>query len=127
MLKKLNLTLLRPSMWSGRVLGPLLDWVRAIVRNVLVLTTLILRSVLQIHLLFPILSCILYILTFFFFPHPGGTWHGSPVRTDPFGAALPNFIVICFVFVCLFVCVLFFLHICNFMVTKPNKVYSKKK
>ena len=38
MLKKLYLTLLRPSMWSGRVLGPLLDCVRAIVHNILVLT-----------------------------------------------------------------------------------------
>ena len=38
MLKKLYLTLLRPSMWSGHVLGPLLDCVRAIVHNVLVLT-----------------------------------------------------------------------------------------
>ena len=38
MLKKLNLPLLRPSMWNGRVLGPLLECVRAIVHNVLVLT-----------------------------------------------------------------------------------------
>ena len=35
MLKKLYLTLLRPSMWSGRVLGPLLDCVHAIVHNLL--------------------------------------------------------------------------------------------
>ena len=41
-----------------------------------------LRSVLQIHFLFSILSCILYCCIFF---HPGGTSHGSPVRTDPFG------------------------------------------
>ena len=37
MLKKLYLTLLRPSMWSGRVLGPLLDCVHAIAHDILVL------------------------------------------------------------------------------------------
>ena len=38
MLKKLCLTLLRPSMWSGHVLGPLLECVCAIVHNILILT-----------------------------------------------------------------------------------------
>ena len=37
MSKKLYLTLLRPSMWSGRVLGPPLDCVHAIVDNILAL------------------------------------------------------------------------------------------
>ena len=39
----------------------------------------------------------------------------------PLWAALPNSIVICFVLLLLF----FFLHICNFMLTKPNKVKKK--
>ena len=45
--------------------------------------TLIIRSVIQIHFLFSILSCILYFCIFFF--HPGSTSHGSPIRINPFG------------------------------------------
>ena len=37
MLKKLHLTLSRPSMWSACVRGPLLECVRAIAHNILVL------------------------------------------------------------------------------------------
>ena len=66
---------------------------------------------LQIHFFFSILLCILYFCIFF---HPGGTSHGLPVRTDPFGLHY------------LILSLLFFLHICNFTVTKPNKVNFKK-
>ena len=87
----------------------------AAVHMAMIVAMIILRFVLQIHFLFFILSCILYFCVFLF-PHPGGTSHGSPVRTDPFG--LHYLILLLFVS--------FSLHICNFMVTKPNKVYKKK-
>ena len=87
----------------------------AAVHMAMIVAMIILRFVLQIHFLFFILSCILYFCVFLF-PHPGGTSHGSPVRTDPFG--LHYLILLLFVF---------FWHICNFMVTKPNKVNKKKE
>ena len=58
---------------------------------------------------------------FLYFFHPGGTSHGSPVRTDPLG----QHYLILLLIVCLFV-FLFFLHICKFVVTKPNKKKERK-
>ena len=68
---------------------------------------LILRLTLQIHFLISILSCILYSCIFF---QPGGTSHGSPIRTDPLGQhylyAIVNCLFVCFS--CLLVCLFFF-------------------
>ena len=75
---------------------------------------LILRFALQIHFLFSILSCILYFCIFFF--HPGSTSHGSPIHTNPFGV---HYLILLLLII---IVIVFSLHICNLMVTKPNKV-----
>ena len=100
-LKKLYLTRVRPSMWRGRVLDPLLDCVRAIVHNILVLSLYEFLDSSYKSTFFSLFCHASYMFAFSFYP--GGTSHGSPVRTDSFGLHYLILSLYVLLFFCIFV------------------------